>query len=116
MNISSNQQLIKFLNKNKHNIEFVRGSVYSDSQGNPHDEIVLLYYKRSVFEKVLDFFFETTPVGNGISFAEYLNYSKFDFDNMEQFEISGIKQDNNTYKKPANFLIKLFMKNSIYAN
>ena len=115
MNISSNQQLVKFLIKNKYNIEFVRGSVYSDSQGNPHDEIVLLYYKRKLLDKVLDFFFETSPVGNGISLADYLKYSKFSFDNLEQFQISGIEQ-NNTYKKPANFLIKLFMKNSIYAN
>lgn len=116
MNFTSNQHLINFIFKHKHNIEFVRTSLYADEQGKPHDEIVLLFYKRGFFEKILDFFFETSPVNNGISFAEYYKFSKFNPENIERFEIHGINSKNNVYGKPAEFLFKLFMKDSIYAD
>lgn len=114
MNFTSNQQLIHFLIKHKSDIEFVRANLYSDEYGNPHDEITLLFYKRGLFEKLLDFFFETSPIG--ISFANYLNYSKFNLETLERFEIKSVNEDGNSYKKPAQFLIKLFMKDSIYAD
>jgi hypothetical protein len=114
MNFTSNQQLIHFLIKHKSDIEFVRANLYSDEYGNPHDEITLLFYKRGLFEKILDFFFETSPIG--ISLANYLSYSKLNLESLERFEIKLVNEDGNSYKKPAQFLIKLFMKNSIYAD
>ena len=114
MNFTSNQYLIQFLLKHKSNIEFIRANLYSDEYGNPHDEITLLFYKRGLFEKILDFFFETSPIG--ISLGNYLNYSKFNPETLERFEIKSINEDKNSYKKSAQFLIKLFMKDSIYAD
>lgn len=112
MNFSSNQHLINFLFKHKNDTIFVRSSLYADDKGEPHDVIVLLFYKRGFFEKILDFFFETSPVNNGISFAKYSTFSKFDPEKVERFEIHGINSKDSVYGKPAEFLIKLFMKDS----
>lgn len=114
MNFTNKQQLIQFLLKHKSDIEFVRANLNSDEYGNPHDEITLIFYKRRFFEKVLDFFFETAPIE--ISFADYLCCSKFDIETLERFEIKTINEDEHSYKKPAQFLIKLFMKDSIYSD
>lgn len=114
MNFTSNQHLIRFLLKHKSDIEFVRANLYSDEYGNPHDEITLIFYKRGLFEKILDFFLETSPIG--INLADYIRCSNFNIESLERFEIKSIIEDENSYKKPTQFLIKLFMKDSIYAD
>lgn len=113
MNFTNNQHLIQFLLKHKSDIEFIRENLYSDEYDNSHNEITLLFYKRGFFEKVLDFFFETSPIK--ISFTDYFRYSKFNLELLERFEIKSIN-DENSYKNYEQFLIKLFMKDSNYAN